>query len=121
MSSYLVGQRIKVNVNVTDTASSTAVNPASFEFRVRAPASVSAAPGLFTWNGASWTSTGDITATATKGATGAFDLAITIPYDNAAKGTWVVGWKSTANGSGLGEGSGSTSFVALASPALEDA
>jgi len=119
MISFLVGTRILIAVAVSDRATDTAVDPATFTFTLKPPSTaIGYATSTYVWNGTIWTNSESTIAVPSKGSTGAFSLRLTVPYLNIVQGRWVCGWKSTANGSGYGEGSGEESFVALASAAL---
>lgn len=118
MSTTLVGKRLLLTVSVLDRPSDAFVDPGSFEFRLKAPATSGYAPGTYAWDGSIWTSSEAVIAVPARAALGIFTLRITIPYANVAAGAWSVGVHALANGSGLGEGSAATRFVALASEAL---
>jgi len=47
-----------------------------------------------------------------------FVLLVTLPYTNTAAGQWALGWHSTENGRGDGEGAGKTIFLAIEAEAL---
>lgn len=116
MSGFLVGQRLNLQVTITDKATGNAVDPATFLFTLKPP---SVAAYTYSWNGATWTNSEAVVGLPTKATgTGVFNLEITVPYANASAGDWYVGWKHTENGSDLGEGSGETAFKIAASKVL---
>jgi hypothetical protein len=116
--SYLVGSRIDCTVTIADKASGAIVDPATLLITLAPPASSGYAKNTYAWNGAVWTSSEAIIGTPSRTGTGSFLLHVTIPYANLAAGKWIVGWKSTANVAGLGEGSGEDVFLVLASAAI---
>ena len=116
--SYLVGARLLLTVTVRDKATSIAADPSAFVFVIKPPASSSYVSSTYAWNGTAWTNSEAVIAVPAKGATGIFTLEITIPYENVAQGAWHIGWHSTENDEGKGEGSGELAFTATASKAL---
>lgn len=118
MSNFRVGQQLLVTVTVTDKATGNLVDPATFLFTMLPPVLSAILTGTYLWNGTTWTNSESTIAVPTKGTLGIFTLRITLPYVNTAKGGWSVGWKSTANGGGFGEGSADLQFEATATTAL---
>ncbi len=118
MSSYLVGTRLSVSVEITDDASDALVDPGALTFSLRPPSTSGYASSTYAWNGSTWTSSESTIVVPSKGAMGIFTLQVTIPYVNAAQGRWVLGWTHTANGGGLGHGSGEALFVVRPTDAL---
>ncbi len=116
--SPLVGARVRETVTVRDEASQAIVEPAAMRFTLVPPETSGYETSTYAWDGTTWSSSEAVIAIPERTALGVFVLRITIPYDNVAAGNWVVGWKSTANGDGLGEGSGEGSFVARPTGAL---
>lgn len=116
--SPLVGARLLETVTVRDEASQVIVDPGTFLFTLVPPSTSGYATSTYSWNGTVWTSSEAVIAVPSRLALGTFTLRITIPYGNIAAGNWAVGWKSTANGGGFGEGSGEGTFVARPTGAL---
>lgn len=112
MIQFLVGARINIQVPVTDIGSDTRVDPASFAFRLVAPEGSIYDVGTYDWDGASWTVSESTIGVPDWETPGVFTLTVTLPYSNNAAGRWSCGWKTVANGSGLGEGSGEVLFGA---------
>lgn len=113
---YLVGQRVKVTVTVTDKATGSMVDPGSLLFTLRGGGGTH----TYAWDGSAWTVSESMIADPSRVSLGVFALTITIPYTNGVRGAWHVGWKTTENGSGLGEGADQLSFVVVPSSALGD-
>lgn len=115
---FLVGNRVFMTVSVRDASLGTIVDPSAFTFYLR-PAAGSGLPvNTYAWNGTIWVNSEMVVGQPSRVGTGVFDLKITIPYDNSAKGRWAIGWKSVQNLSGLGEGSGEQTFQVTAAEVL---
>ncbi len=111
MTTYLVGTQLLLTVTVKRKDTNVVVEPGTFAFRLRAPSDSAYVDGTYAWNGSIWTNSESTIAVPTKGATGVFELLVTVPYLNLASGRWTAGWVSTANISGRGAGSGETSVI----------
>jgi hypothetical protein len=112
MINFLVGTRVEILVPVTDIPSDTVVDPVSIAFRLVAPEGSLYPVGTYSWNGATWTVSESVIGVPSRISVGTFVLSVTIPYSNDAAGRWSCGWKTVANGAGLGEGSGEVLFSA---------
>lgn len=104
--SYLVGQQIKITVRVTDVASGSLVDPATFSFYLTPPVSSSYSRKVYAFDGASWTNATCEYGSPDRLSAGVYEFRLSCPYDNGASGQWVLGWSAMHNADGMGHGSG---------------
>lgn len=101
------GDVFAYQVTVMDEATHVAVDPGAMTFFLKDPTGSS---HTYAWDGTSWTNSETAIGAPSRAALGVFRLTITIPTSATHVGAWALGWRSTANVSGLGAGASEVSF-----------
>jgi hypothetical protein len=105
---YQSGNTLKLVLAVADASTGVKVDPGSVTIYARFPPSNELQ--TYTFNGVSWTTSESAVLIPSRTDVGIYRAVINVPASVTSAGEWLLGWVTTANGSGLGRGSGESFF-----------